>query len=390
MRHKLLSAILVTCGFVYYPAETNAQVQFDPDGAAVQSGALTVRGIRLAPGNALFDDLTSAAEVVGGTAFQYRHQASIAALIDAEGDLVVPLGLNDSVGYELTYVCNSTMRISAVSANEVKYEVANSQASNSFSEIWFDPTPDADALAGTGYNDGVLIYSAAPNTSIASAGVLSPSPRVTGPFELYDQFGSDQYAGFETVPFSGSSEHGYLTLAQDTSFFISAISQHLQTTNPAAPFTTTDPSQLFAALPNGQAPTVVPFLWRFNGDPLATDVQVMATAELLFEPAISSPAGDYNNDGTVNAADYTVWRNTLGQSVAIGTGADGTGPGGAPDGMVTQLDYDFWKANYGPPQGVAGAHAAQHLGTSVPEPAGLVLVAIGAFWSCVGFRIDRD
>ncbi len=78
--------------------------------------------------------------------------------------------------------------------------------------------------------------------------------------------------------------------------------------------------------------------------------------------------GDYNQDGTVNAADYTVWRNMLGQSVAPGTGADGTGPGDTPDGMVTRLDYDYWKSRYGATAPAAGSQ------TNVPEPMTLLLV----------------
>jgi hypothetical protein len=81
-----------------------------------------------------------------------------------------------------------------------------------------------------------------------------------------------------------------------------------------------------------------------------------------------SNMGDYNDDGTVNAADYTVWRNTLGQMVTAGNGADGTGPSGVPDGSIDRLDYDFWKALYGSMPGI-GATA----NLSVPEPATLML-----------------
>ena len=48
-------------------------------------------------------------------------------------------------------------------------------------------------------------------------------------------------------------------------------------------------------------------------------------------------AGDYNGDGSVNAADYTVWRNTQGSADDLR--ADGNG-----DGSVDQADYDLWKA----------------------------------------------
>jgi len=47
--------------------------------------------------------------------------------------------------------------------------------------------------------------------------------------------------------------------------------------------------------------------------------------------------GDYNGDLTVDAADYTVWRDTLGQAVATnGDGADGDA-----DGTINPGDYEF-------------------------------------------------
>jgi len=49
--------------------------------------------------------------------------------------------------------------------------------------------------------------------------------------------------------------------------------------------------------------------------------------------------GDYNHDHVVNAADYTVWRNTLGQ-VGAGLAADGNF-----NGMIDNDDYDVWKLN---------------------------------------------
>jgi hypothetical protein len=84
--------------------------------------------------------------------------------------------------------------------------------------------------------------------------------------------------------------------------------------------------------------------------------------------------GDYNANGIVDTGDYTVWRNTLNNAVTPGTGADGTGPGGTPDGIVDQLDYDFWKAHFG--DTLPGLGAAAH---AVPERStvSLLCVAIG-------------
>jgi hypothetical protein len=55
-----------------------------------------------------------------------------------------------------------------------------------------------------------------------------------------------------------------------------------------------------------------------------------------------SLVGDYNLDGTVDAADYVVWRSTQGSTTDLR--ADGNG-----DGRVDQADHDLWKAHLGRP-----------------------------------------
>ena len=73
-------------------------------------------------------------------------------------------------------------------------------------------------------------------------------------------------------------------------------------------------------------------------------------------------AGDYNGDGTVDAADYTVWRNTLGQ-VGSGLAADGNN-----NGRIDTGDFTVWKTNYGI---VAGGGSGVF---AVPEPTSTVLL----------------
>jgi hypothetical protein len=93
-------------------------------------------------------------------------------------------------------------------------------------------------------------------------------------------------------------------------------------------------------------------------------------------PGASIP-GDYNGDGVADAADYTVWRDSLGQT-GTGLAADGSGlTPGAPDGVVDQFDYDFWKANFGAgTPGGAGTGSLQAMVASVPEPSSLVLLTV--------------
>lgn len=75
-------------------------------------------------------------------------------------------------------------------------------------------------------------------------------------------------------------------------------------------------------------------------------------------PAPALP-GDYNQDGSVNAADYTAWTQQLGM-----TGdqpADGNG-----DGRVDAADYTVWR----------DALEAGSTAQTVPEPGGLALVLL--------------
>jgi hypothetical protein len=77
--------------------------------------------------------------------------------------------------------------------------------------------------------------------------------------------------------------------------------------------------------------------------------------------------GDADLDGQVTAADYTIWRDHLGQPGGWRHG-DFNG-----NGIVDPSDYDIWKSNFG--LTVAGAGAS----TGVPEPSTWVLFAVGGF-----------
>ena len=64
--------------------------------------------------------------------------------------------------------------------------------------------------------------------------------------------------------------------------------------------------------------------------------------DLTFEPNLTLPhPGDYNGDNHVDAADYVVWRKTLG-SIGFFLPADGH-----PDNEINSLDFDVWRAHFG-------------------------------------------
>lgn len=92
----------------------------------------------------------------------------------------------------------------------------------------------------------------------------------------------------------------------------------------------------------------------------------------LFE--VAPVPGDYNGDGVVNAGDYTLWRDSLGGNVTIGSGADGNG-----NRVIDLGDYEYWRERFG--------DSAEGSGSStVPEPA-LPTMLIAALTS--SFALSR-
>jgi hypothetical protein len=83
-------------------------------------------------------------------------------------------------------------------------------------------------------------------------------------------------------------------------------------------------------------------------------------------PAPPGVAGDYNNNGTVDAADYALWRN--GGPLANESESPGT---------VDQADYNLWRANFGASSGGGSGQAA-----AVPEPAAWLLSLVACALMC--------
>jgi hypothetical protein len=88
----------------------------------------------------------------------------------------------------------------------------------------------------------------------------------------------------------------------------------------------------------------------------------------LVSPTSMGLPGDFNGDGFVDAADYTVWRNHLGTNFDLNGNGDESGDSG---GVVDLADYTYWKQHYGS-SAVEGAGEL----VSVPEPATVVLLML--------------
>jgi uncharacterized membrane protein len=90
------------------------------------------------------------------------------------------------------------------------------------------------------------------------------------------------------------------------------------------------------------------------GDGINPDGNPEAWIAYLGPPGL---AGDFNSDGTVDAADYIVCRNGLGMT-------------------YTPAGYDVWRANFGRSAAGAAAAAAQLPHLTTPEPGALLLAVL--------------
>jgi hypothetical protein len=86
-------------------------------------------------------------------------------------------------------------------------------------------------------------------------------------------------------------------------------------------------------------------------------------------------AGDYNGNGIVDAADYTVWRAHLG-SITYALPNEG----GISPSFVDIADDNFWKSHFN----TSGSGAFAALGANVREPAAHVIACL------TGLRLRRS
>jgi hypothetical protein len=127
-------------------------------------------------------------------------------------------------------------------------------------------------------------------------------------------------------------------------------------------------SNLFSAhttsfhAPAGILKAGVDYVWGIVLGDLEGDYAENAS-NAFSDPFRYTIAGDFNTDGTVDAADYVVWRKIDG----------------------TQTGYNVWRANFGTSLSVGSGSTAYPLGAfalplsaAVPEPDGLLLMTIAA------------
>ena len=112
----------------------------------------------------------------------------------------------------------------------------------------------------------------------------------------------------------------------------------------------------------------------FDNNAVGDEVTGFPTGEHAFyfnnlkiESAPTGVPGDFNGNNTVDAADYVLWRNSV-------------GPGSLPNeneispGQVDTADYNYWRSRFGATSGGGSGLAST---ASVPEPAAAKLLLAG-------------
>lgn len=88
---------------------------------------------------------------------------------------------------------------------------------------------------------------------------------------------------------------------------------------------------------------------------------ILYNGVVRFEEAAAGVLGDYNDNGVVDAADYTLWRNNLG---GVPTALLRRDPSNAAN-IINAADYTFWKSRFG---ATTGSGIGSLAAGNVPEP----------------------
>jgi len=112
------------------------------------------------------------------------------------------------------------------------------------------------------------------------------------------------------------------------------------------------------------------------GQPTQTDRAALG----VLQPHLAI-LGDYDVNGTVDAADYIHWRANLDLNVTAGTADDGNA-----DGIIGQSDYDVWRQSFGRTSAASGSEVPS---ANVPEPCSTSAFCVIAFMLSTIWRSRR-
>jgi len=275
-------------------------IVFNPNGGAGGPGNLSVATFDEKVDNALSQTAVAliAATPVGGTTapFATDFQATMVALLGSSGQTLAAPGttIGGVTTNQLTVIARFFETATVTSANSITLNTNTSQV-GSFVEIYSNPTPTANDLAGTGFRDGNLILKGVANVGAAGAGSFATTP---GAIDAFDKFGTNNYPAISSVVGSGGTSLSFQVTSFASNYFITPISNFaLQfNTSNVVPFNQADPSAAFYTLPDtggalgaagrpvvgpGTAPNLLAAIGSVNGTS-GPDFQFQADANSSF------------------------------------------------------------------------------------------------------------
>jgi hypothetical protein len=211
--------------------------------------------------------------------------------------------------------------------------------------------------AGWAESDGVPSYARGgafgfPSNTLAGHG---PNKIVwAAPAEM--DFGGVQITGlFTQAPFEPSRQMELRIYKNDFFTPLITVDVNFQVQNTIIPLPSTQVS-----MKPGDTLTIL-----IDGSgPLGNGISTFTASNVVIQE-IQLP-GDYNYNGVVDAADYAIWRETLGSTTQLA--ADGNG-----NGMVDPTDYQFWRSHFGNAFDPGGMPLVYHPAAIVVQTSGVTL-----------------
>jgi hypothetical protein len=263
-------------------AHAAATITFDQNGAA-PGGVLQVNTFDWLPDNALAIDALGPSGILVGSTFEVVAQAKLGSFVLPGNIAVAP-----SAGEFTVVIQYAELALgSATSAILVPDPTQPSTV-----QIWFDPAGDSNQLAGTGYDNGIMILDGV-ITFGATPGTFQDNTRLAPavfPNVNLDNFTGNNYPGVLTHQGSGSASLNVDVTFADPTFFLSNITSLTvdaqDTGNLVVPFNQANPAAAMwtGAIPVRGAGNVNGGDCDPAGDPATCDFQFQTDNATTFNP----------------------------------------------------------------------------------------------------------
>ncbi len=107
--------------------------------------------------------------------------------------------------------------------------------------------------------------------------------------------------------------------------------------------------------------------FRIQWEPGPTLNKIEGNFDYIFA-GTSALDGDFNSNGTIDAADYSIWRDNLGSTTNLDADASG-------NSLIDQADYVIWASNYGNTSVMLSSNP-------IPEPRAIVTLLMALLSAC--------